>query len=73
MRKRILLPPLFLSPGIYCNKATFITRGKGVTSTLRKSGNYLQHLPDPISWAQILVQVANLGTVHPRQTAETSY
>ena len=30
MRKRILLPPLFLSPGIYCNKATFITRGKGV-------------------------------------------
>ncbi len=30
MRLRILLPPLFLSPGIYCNKATFITRGKGV-------------------------------------------
>ncbi|WP_019506587.1 hypothetical protein [Pleurocapsa sp. PCC 7319] len=29
--------------------------------------------PDPISWAQILVKVSNLGSVHPRQTAETSY
>ncbi len=33
----------------------------------------LPQKPDPISWAQILVQVANLGAVHPRQTAETSY
>ncbi len=31
----------------------------------------LPQKPDPISWAQILVKVANLGAVHPRQTAET--
>ena len=29
----------------------------------------LPQKPDPISWAQILVKVANLGAVHPRQTA----
>jgi putative transposase len=33
----------------------------------------LPQKPDPISWAQILVKVSNLGAVHPRQTAETSY
>ena len=33
----------------------------------------LRQKPDPISWAQILVKVANLGAVHPRQTAETSW
>ena len=33
----------------------------------------LPQKPDPISWAQILVKVANLGSVHPRQTAENPY
>ena len=33
----------------------------------------LPQKPDPISWAQILVKVANLGAVHPRQTAENPY
>lgn len=30
----------------------------------------LPQKPDPISWSQILVQVANLGALHPRQIAE---
>ncbi len=33
----------------------------------------LPQKPDPISWAQILIKVSNLGAVHPRQTAKNPY
>ena len=32
--------------------------------------NWLPQKPDPISWAQILSKVANLGAVHPRHSTE---